>query len=91
MTETTGAERVRAYVAETTDARPMVRFTKGTPARPQNRFSAVVSEVLRHYDLPVYDIDVLAPPAELIAGTRPYGCSQRAATKDYHGDIHGQA
>jgi len=81
MTETTGAERVRAYIAETMDARPMVRFTKGTPARPQSGFLAVVTEVLRHYDLPVYAIDVLAPPAELIAGTRPSGCSQKSRDK----------
>jgi monothiol glutaredoxin len=33
---------------------------KGTPARPQCGFSAAVVEVLRHYDMQVHAIDVLA-------------------------------
>jgi monothiol glutaredoxin len=38
----------------------MVLFMKGTPARPQCGFSAAVMEVLRHYDVPVHAINVLA-------------------------------
>ncbi len=63
MTETAGAERAHAYIAETINTHPMVLFMKGTPARPQCGFSAAVMEVLRHYDVPVHAIDVLADPA----------------------------
>jgi monothiol glutaredoxin len=63
MTETASAERAQAYIAETINAHPVVLFMKGTPARPQCGFSAAVIEVLRHYDLPVHAIDVLADPA----------------------------
>jgi monothiol glutaredoxin len=38
----------------------MVIFMKGTPARPQSGFSAAVMEVLRHNDVPVHAINVLA-------------------------------
>jgi monothiol glutaredoxin len=63
MTETTGAEKAQAYIAEAINTHPMVLFMKGTPARPQCGFSAAVVEVLRHYHVPVHAIDVLADPA----------------------------
>ena len=63
MTDTTTAEGARAYIAETINAHPVVLFMKGTPAQPQCGFSAAVVGVLRHYDLPVHTIDVLADPA----------------------------
>lgn len=63
MTETTGAESAHANIVETIKAHPVVLFMKGTPARPQCGFSASVVEVLRHYDVPVHAIDVLADPA----------------------------
>ena len=62
MTQTTHAENARAEIAETIKAHPVVLFMKGTPARPQCGFSATVVEVLRHYDVPVHAIDVLADP-----------------------------
>jgi monothiol glutaredoxin len=63
MTDTTAAESARAYIAETIDAHRVVLFMKGTPAQPQCGFSAAVVGVLRHYDVPVRTIDVLADPA----------------------------
>ena len=63
MTETTDGKATRANIATTIKANPVVLFMKGTPARPQCGFSAAVVEVLRHYDLPVHAIDVLADPA----------------------------
>lgn len=63
MTETTGAESAHADIAKTIKAHPVVLFMKGTPTRPQCGFSATVVEVLRHYDVPVHAIDVLADPA----------------------------
>jgi monothiol glutaredoxin len=63
MTETTGVERAHAYIARTVNAHPAVLFMKGTPARPQCGFSAAVVGVLRHYDVPVHTVDVLADPA----------------------------
>ena len=63
MTDTTGAESARAYITETIDAHPVVLFMKGTPAQPQCGFSAAVVRMLRHYDVPVHAIDVLADPA----------------------------
>jgi monothiol glutaredoxin len=62
MTDATGAESAHADIAETIKTHPVVLFMKGTPARPQCGFSAAVVEVLRHYDLPVHAIDVLADP-----------------------------
>jgi monothiol glutaredoxin len=63
MTDTISAESVHANIAETIKAHPVVLFMKGTPARPQCGFSADVVEVLRHYDVRVHAIDVLADPA----------------------------
>ena len=63
MTETTGAEKAQAYIAGAVNTHPMVLFMKGIPARPQCGFSAAIVEVLRHYDVPVHAIDVLADPA----------------------------
>jgi monothiol glutaredoxin len=63
MMETTVADDVRAYIAEAIDTHPVVLFMKGTPARPQCGFSAAVVAVLRHYDVAVHAIDVLADPA----------------------------
>ena len=63
MTETTGADKAQAYIAEAINTHPMVLFMKGTPAHPQCGFSAAVVAVLRHYDVPVHAIDVLADPA----------------------------
>ena len=63
MTETTSAESAHANMVETIRTHPLVLFMKGTPMRPQCGFSAAVVEVLRHYDLPVHAIDVLADPA----------------------------
>jgi monothiol glutaredoxin len=63
MIDTTAAESARAYIAEIINAHPVVLFMKGTPAEPQCGFSAAVVGVLRHYDLSVHTIDVLADPA----------------------------
>lgn len=63
MMETRQAESAHADIAETIKAHAVVLFMKGTPARPQCGFSAAVVEVLRHYDVPVHAIDVLADPA----------------------------
>jgi monothiol glutaredoxin len=63
MTKTTGAETANTYIAEVINAHPLVLFMKGTPERPQCGFSAAVIWVLRHYDVPVHTIDVLADPA----------------------------
>ena len=62
MTETTDGKATHANIAETIKAHPVVLFMKGTPARPQCGFSAGVIDVLRHYDVPVHAIDVLADP-----------------------------
>jgi monothiol glutaredoxin len=63
MTETTDAERANADIAEAINTHPLVLFMKGTSERPQCGFSAAVVWVLRHYDVPVHTIDVLADPA----------------------------
>lgn len=63
MMETTGTDDVHACIAESIDTHPIVLFMKGSPARPQCGFSAAVVAVLRHYDVPVHAIDVLADPA----------------------------
>jgi monothiol glutaredoxin len=60
MTQTTDAATTR--IAEVIKAHPVVLFMKGTPERPQCGFSAAVIEVLRHYEVPVHAIDVLAHP-----------------------------
>jgi monothiol glutaredoxin len=60
MTQTADAT---TRIADTIRAHPVVLFMKGTPERPQCGFSAAVVDVLRHYDVPVYAIDVLADPA----------------------------
>jgi len=61
MTETTDAATTR--IADAIKAHPVVLFMKGTPERPQCGFSAAVVAVLRHYEVPVHAIDVLAHPA----------------------------
>lgn len=61
MTETTDA--ATAYIADSIKAHPAVLFMKGTLEHPQCGFSAAVVDVLRHYDVPVHAIDVLAHPA----------------------------
>jgi monothiol glutaredoxin len=61
MTPTTDAATTR--IADTIRAHPVVLFMKGTLERPQCGFSAAVVDVLRHYDVPVHAIDVLADPA----------------------------
>jgi monothiol glutaredoxin len=63
MTKTTSAEYAHADITEIIKAHPAVLFMKGTPARPQCGFSAAVVDVLRHYDVPVHAVDVLADPA----------------------------
>ena len=63
MTETSCADDVQAYIAETIKRHPIVLFMKGNPSRPQCGFSAAVIDVLQHYDVPVHTIDVLADPA----------------------------
>jgi monothiol glutaredoxin len=63
MMETTDAESAHVDIAETIKAHPVVLFMKGTPARPQCGFSATIVEILRHYDVPVHAIDVLADTA----------------------------
>jgi monothiol glutaredoxin len=60
MTQTTEAATTR--IADTIRAHPVVLFMKGTLERPQCGFSAAVVDVLRHYDVPVHAIDVLADP-----------------------------
>ena len=62
MTETTEAETVHADIANIIKAHPVVLFMKGTPERPQCGFSAAVVAVLRHYDVAIHGIDVLAHP-----------------------------
>ena len=62
MPEMTRAESAHADIAATIKAHPVVLFMKGTPARPQCGFSAAVIEMLGHYDVPVYAVDVLADP-----------------------------
>lgn len=57
------ADPTATRIADTIRAHPVVLFMKGTPERPQCGFSAAVVDVLRHYDVPVYAIDVLADPA----------------------------
>jgi monothiol glutaredoxin len=61
MTETTDA--ATTWIADAIKAHPVVLFMKGTLERPQCGFSAAVVEVLRHYEVPVHAIDVLAHPA----------------------------
>jgi monothiol glutaredoxin len=61
MTETTDA--ASTHIDDTIKAHPVVLFMKGTLERPQCGFSAAVVDVLRHYDVPVHAIDVLAHPA----------------------------
>jgi Grx4 family monothiol glutaredoxin len=63
MTEATGTGRLHADTAEIINTYSMVLFMKGTPARPQCGFSTAVVEVLRHYDVPIHAVDVLADPA----------------------------
>jgi monothiol glutaredoxin len=63
MIETTGTDDVHARIVESIDTHPIVLFMKGSPARPQCGFSAAIVAVLRHYDVPVHAIDVLADPA----------------------------
>jgi monothiol glutaredoxin len=67
MTQTTNVDIAHADIAETIKAHPVALFMKGTPARTQCGFSATVVEVLRHYDVPVHTIDVLADPATRLA------------------------
>src|SRR5258707_12005451 len=62
MTETSCADDVQAYIAETIKRHPIVLFMKGNPSRPQCGFSAAVVDVLRHYDVPVHAVDVLPDP-----------------------------
>jgi len=52
-----------AHIDDAVKAHPIVLFMKGTLQRPQCGFSAAVVDVLRHYDVPVHAIDVLAHPA----------------------------
>ena len=61
MTQT--ADPTATRITDTIRAHPVVLFMKGTLERPQCGFSAAVVDVLRHYDVPVYAIDVLADPA----------------------------
>jgi monothiol glutaredoxin len=61
MTQTTDV--ATAPIDDTIKAHPIVLFMKGTLESPQCGFSAAVVDVLRHYDVPVHAIDVLAHPA----------------------------
>jgi monothiol glutaredoxin len=63
MTQITAADDVQAYIADTIKTHPIVLFMKGSLSRPQCGFSAAVVDVLRHYDISVHAIDVLADPA----------------------------
>jgi monothiol glutaredoxin len=62
MTETTDAATT-TRIADAIKAHPVVLFMKGTTERPQCGFSAAVVAILRHYEVPVHAIDVLAHPA----------------------------
>ena len=61
MTQIIDAAATR--IADTIRAHPVVLFMKGTLEHPQCGFSAAVVDVLRHYDVPVHGVDVLADPA----------------------------
>src|SRR4029077_2614798 len=63
MAQISDGNDVQAILAETINTHPIVLFMKGSPARPQCGFSAAIVAVLRHYDVPVHAIDVLADPA----------------------------
>ena len=61
MTQITDAATAR--IEDAIKAHRVVLFMKGTLEHPQCGFSAAVVDVLRHYDVPVHAIDVLAHPA----------------------------
>lgn len=60
---TQAADAANTQIANAIKTHPVVLFMKGTPQRPQCGFSAAVVDVLRHYEVPVHAIDVLAHPA----------------------------
>lgn len=63
VTQTTDALSAHDEITRTIKAHPVVLFMKGTPERPQCGFSATVVGVLKHYNVAVHAIDVLADPA----------------------------
>ena len=63
MTETSCSDDAQAYIAGTIKAHPIVLFMKGSPSVPQCGFSAMVVELLRHYEVPVHAVDALLDPA----------------------------
>ena len=56
-------DEIRSEIQE----HPLVLYMKGTQEMPQCGFSAAVLEVLRTYDVPIKDINVLADPEKWAA------------------------
>ena len=71
MTEPIAVADVQANIAALIAAHPVVLFMKGTPARPQCRFSAATVAVLQRHDVSIHAVDVLADPA-IRAGIKTY-------------------
>jgi monothiol glutaredoxin len=71
MTESTSTNDTQRDIAAAIAAHRVVLFMKGTPARPQCGFSAVVVSVLQQYDVAIHAVDVLADPA-IRAGIKAY-------------------
>ena len=56
-------DEIRSEIQE----HPLVLYMKGTKESPQCGFSAAVVEVLRSYNVPIKDINVLADPEKWAA------------------------
>lgn len=59
MTEQASQDPVRAFIADTIAANPVVLFMKGDPDQPRCGFSALVVQVLDHLGVPFVGVDVL--------------------------------